>query len=173
MAVVTFTALGAGAAQADDKGGAQPSVKVTEVPMTLACDQLEPKALTYAVDHNYCTADGKSVVSPSGIVPGDCGSSWIWIYNRGNPHQAFFRWGFQSTLGSVIFRSLRISWYNWTTGHASGWPDEDVMNSSYYENTRYEYTGRGYVTTGMAGAVTLWWGGICRGLNPTDGAQIT
>lgn len=171
MAALTFTALGAGTAQADDKSTA-PSAKLVELPMTLACDKLDANALIYAVEHNYCTPDGKSVMSANGIVVGDCGSSWMWVFDDNVPSRAFMRYGFSSTLGAVVFRSLRVDWGNWTTGRVGGWPDSGFMSSSFYENTPAVYTGSGLVGAGLTGTVTLWWGGICGVLNPTSAEWI-
>lgn len=101
-ATLVTAATVAGPAQATDKAGQERTV--VEVPMKLLCDKLDAAALSYAVEHRYCNADGSSVISPSGVVVGDCGSSFIFLENRGGPGEGRFRWGFNSTRGAVVFR---------------------------------------------------------------------
>jgi hypothetical protein len=165
--VLLATALSATAASAAEG-------RSTRVAMTLDCVNMTEQARAYAVHNNLCTPDGKAVesgVSTYGVVTGNCGSSWIWIYNS-NGGYARFVYGYHSTRGTVVAHVLRVSWYNWSTGGASGWTDAAGRLSSTYEIQRTRFTGAGYVATGLSGFVTLWWGGTCNILNPTDAVTV-
>lgn len=165
-ALLAALVVGTGAASADSTSAGG---ELLRVDMRLDCVNMTEQARSYAVEHDLCTADGQ--VGTAGVVTGNCGSSWIWIYNA-NGGRARFVYGYASTQGTVIAHVLRVSWYNWATGGASGWTDAAGRLSSSYETSRTTFTGAGYVTTGLSGFVTLWWGGTCNLLNPTDWVTV-
>lgn len=142
--------------------------------LVLDCVNMTQSARKYATENQLCTADGKAVAKRSGAldeVTGNCGSSWIFIYNanRGN---ARFVYGYHSTQGTVIAHVLRVSWYNWATSGANGWTDAAGRLSATYDTSATRFTGAGYVAAGSSGFVTLWWGGTCTLLNPTDAVTV-
>jgi len=146
-----------------------------EVPMTLDCVNMTEQARDYALRNNLCTTDGHTPegdLSVKNKVDGDCGSSWIWVYNASRGY-ARTVYGYHSTDGTVVAHVLRVSWYNWSTGGASGWTDAAGELSSTYETSRTTFTGAGFVTVGLSGFVALWWGGTCTINNPTDWVTVT
>jgi hypothetical protein len=146
---------------------------VATVSMRLDCSDMSAKAHAYAVAHGYCPADGQgATVTPNNTVYGNCGYSWLYILNLGGGY-ADFLYGFHSTQGAVVYRSLHVSWYNWRYYRGGGWYDTGWMASSTYSTDRRVDTYAGYVTGGLSGWVQLWWGGKCSILNPTDGETIT
>lgn len=70
---------------------------------------------------------------------------------------ANFAWGFQSTVGNVVYRGLHINWTNWDISGSGTISDGSWMNDSYYNTNRNEYTSAGFVTGAMGGAIQLWW----------------
>ncbi|MFI9386120.1 hypothetical protein [Kutzneria sp. NPDC052558] len=144
--------------------------QLVKVALTLDCAHMTAQAHDYAVDHGLCTRSGG--ITPQGVVTGDCGDSYIWVTNRGGG-TANISYGFDSSLGTVVYRGLHVSWYNWGTGGASGWDDSGFMFSSSYGTNSNIRTGAGWVTAGLTGYVELVWGGECTLLQPTAGGQIT
>lgn len=86
---------------------------------------------------------------------------------------ANFAYGFQSSLGNVIYRSLNVNWYNWDKNRSGGFGDSGWMNNAYYNNNRNQYTGPGFVTGSMNGWVQLWWGGRCTLIPPSDSVTVS
>jgi hypothetical protein len=170
LGIAMAVTLGTNAATAAPPGS---DAELVRAPLTLNCADMTSSAREYAVANRLCTADGRPVEKPGtfGVVTGNCGSSWMWISNA-NGGNARFVYGYASSQGTVIAHVLRVSWYNWATGGANGWTDAAGRLSSSYESNQVRFTGAGYVTAGLSGFVTLWWGGTCTLLNPTDGVTV-
>lgn len=163
-----------GLAVAASPAGAAVSATAVTVPMTIDCAHLTASASGYARTHGYCATAGRATnaVSPANQVGGDCGTSYIYIdnYGGGNAH---FRWGFNSTAGPVVYRSLEINWFNNRWGNWGSWPDSSFMAGSSYGNSRTVQTGSGSVEGDLTGSVTLWWGASCVLLVPTAVTTIS
>lgn len=146
------------------------SVPASAVAMTIDCVNMTVSVHEYAVAHNYCPAtSGHQIL---GTTYGDCGSSWLLMWDYGHNY-ADFSYGFQSSQGNVVRRNLGINWTNWSTGGSGSFGDNDWMNSSYYNTTRTEYTYSGFVTGSMSGWVLLWWGGVCTIIPPSDSTTVS
>lgn len=127
----------------------------------------------YAVQHGCCSgADPTRTITPNNTTYGDCGSSWLLLWNEGGGY-ANFASGFQSTVGNVVYRGLHINWTNWDTSGSGTISDGSWMNDSYYNTNRNEYTSAGFVTGAMGGAIQLWWGGQCSIVVPSDSVTVT
>jgi hypothetical protein len=150
---------------------AAPATQVINATLTINCAHLTSSAATYAVAHGYCRPAGKSFI-PNGVVPGNCGSSVLWMSNaRGG--NARFLYGFESTAGNIVYRSLDITWVNWSRNLSSSFPDHSFMDASHYTQQRTAYTASGWVTGVMSGFVVLWWGATCDITYPGDGTTVT
>jgi hypothetical protein len=137
--------------------------------LTLDCATLTTAGKRYAKANGICGyGDG---VSPSNVVAGNCGTSFIWVYNNGGG-DADILWGFGSSLGPVFYRDLTIAWYNWDSGGAGSYHDANWMASSSYSKSRVFHTYAGYVTVGLSGSVENSLG-TCSVLSPTDWIDVT
>jgi hypothetical protein len=154
-----------------------------EVEMKLDCTDMSTQARAYANEHRLC--DDASVLSedeglltengtalPMDTQWGNCGSSWIYVFNNGGGN-ADVLWGFNSTLGTVVHRNLTVYWSNWHTGMNGSFLDKHHMFSSFYQKSRVFHTKPGSVLVGLTGTVTLVWGGQCVLLIPTDVVDIS
>lgn len=139
--------------------------------LTLDCNTLTAAGKDYAKKNAICGYGSGSGVSPNSVIGGNCGTSFIWVWNAGSGN-AYIFWGFTSSLGPVFYRDLGIVWYNWNYGRPGSFPDANWMASSSYSNDRYVDTYAGYVTVGLSGVVENALG-TCDILNPTDAADIT
>ncbi|HMA45926.1 MAG TPA: hypothetical protein VKP11_01735 [Frankiaceae bacterium] len=182
VAVAAAVALagGTGAPASATQAAAPASAPATiTAKLVLDCTHMTPAAHRYAVAHRYCppgAQTGRSTGtrrSPDNTVPGDCGDSFIYLKNLGHGN-AEFRYGFHSSLGIVVSRTLEVAWSNNLFGKYGGWPDNSLMfSSSYTPDPRTVRTGQGDVQTGLTGSVRLIWGATCDLLIPTDEATIT
>jgi hypothetical protein len=168
LALILVSALGITALAAQ---GATTTVTVGSAKMTLDCSSMSKSVHAYAVAHDYCPALGGSV-TPFNVTAGDCGSAALAMANYGHNY-AQFSYGFHSTQGNVVYRSLGLNWTNWNTGGSGSSGDSGWMNNSYYSTTRNQLTYSGYVTGSMSGWVLLWWGGTCTIIPPSSSAQVS
>ena len=174
MMAVAAAALSllAGPAMASPSGAppSSPPAGAIHAQMVLNCDTMSAKAHGYAVSHGYCPTSTGSA-APNAVAYGNCGDSWIYIFDdtEGN---AEIDWGFDSSLGAVVYRSLSVGYSG--VDESGGWPDAAWMSSSSYANARTGIWvgpyGEAYATVG--GTVTLWWGGQCTLLEPTDSTYM-
>ncbi len=140
------------------------------VPMTIDCVNMSKPVHAYAVSHGYCPSTKGTV--GYGTTRDNCGSSWLILWDEGN-RTADFAYGFQSTIGNVVYRSLGINWNNLTGGEGGLVTDSSWMNNSYYNTDRRQVTGTGFVTATMTGWVQLWWGAQCTIVPPSDSVTVT
>ncbi len=167
LALILVSALGITALASQ---GATNTLTVGSAAMTLDCSSMSKSVHAYAVAHNYCPALSGSV-APDNTTVGDCGSSALAMANYGHNY-AQFSYGFHSTEGNVVYRSLGINWTNWNTGGSGSFGDSNWMNNSFYSTTRNQLTYSGFVTGSMSGWVLLWWGGTCNIIPPSSSAQV-
>jgi len=144
--------------------------------MVLLCDQMDAEALEYAHEHGLClTADAsRGEITPDYTeVTGDCGTSYMDVINLGSGFASFHA-GVNSSQGAMASVNWYVDWTNWAnywTGNYNG--------TQYGLSGTWEYwsptteTRPGWVTATLGGTVTLWWGGLCGILVPTDGETIT
>lgn len=171
FSLLLFTQMGV--VFADENTPSFPTVSditTQTVPMTLNCDALTGSAQKYADEHNLCPS-GKEV-TPEDTRYGDCGSSTLWISNLGSGN-ARFHMSATSTRGAMTIVSYNTNWVNWSTGGSGNVFGTDYPFSSSWSRTRDAYTGSGDVTATMSGQATLWWGGTCSFLLPSDDEYIS
>ena len=161
----TGSAAQASAAQAS---AAQASNSRVEGALVLDCTHMSAAAHRYAVAHHYC---GSSPI-PNDRVCGNCGCSFITLYNRHHGYAGML-YGFTSSLGVVVYRSLRVGWFNATRGNSGSFGDSGVMFSSSYSSDKHVDTHAGEVSADLSGTVTLIWGGRCTLLVPTSDVHVT
>ncbi len=142
----------------------------TEAPMVLQCDQLTGKALKYAKEHNLCPSK-QGGGERYGEAVGDCGLSWIDISDIGGGW-ARFQYGVNSSQGAIAKIDYIVSWNNWDTGGGANFGGTEWVWGNPWSASRDQKTNAGFVTGTLGGTVTLWWGGTCAILNPTDEERI-
>jgi hypothetical protein len=144
------------------------TVTVVHARMTLDCVHMTASVHHYAVTHGYCPTG-------NGVSYGNCGDSWIYIYDGGGGGFAAITYGFDSSLGPAAARNLIINWYNWDQAISGSYSDASGFwpPTANYSNGIWEQTGGGWVTTTMGGHILLAWGAVCDILSPSDGATIS
>jgi len=152
------------------ESGAKPPVDAIEAPMRVDCTTLEGAAADYAIKNQICP-DPKHP-QPNDTRWGNCGSSWIYVWNRGHGN-AYVWWGFASIQGTVVRRNLTASWFNYDRNTGGRFIDSNYMLSTLYSNDRVFTTAAGSVLVWLSGNVRLVWGGTCVILYPTDAERIT
>jgi hypothetical protein len=137
-------------------------VTTQRVSMSLDCSHLSAGAQQYATAHNLCTA----AVTPNGRVGGDCGWSEINLFNDFDGTFTI-EYGFHSSQGTVIARSLTVS-YQDRLGGAS-FDDSNNMASTDYTASRRVFVGGGpgRINAALDGSILLFWFATCS-MHPTD-----
>lgn len=148
----------------------EPILTSQTVPMTLNCHTLTGSAQKYAEEHNLCPTSKNA--TPDGTATSGCGTSTLWLFNRGSGN-ARFNMSATSTMGTITIVNYDTNWVNWTTTGTG-----NVNGTSYpfnvtWSKSRDAYTNAGDVTANMSGIATLWWGGTCAFLFPGDYEEIT
>lgn len=128
------------------------------VQATLDCDKFKGAVAKYAIDHGYCPAPSKGGVTPQTVQTYNCGSSWIYAYNKGYRGKLWVSYGFSSTNGSVVYRNLTIG-----TSSGIGWGDAAWMASTSYNTERFvgNFNVGSWQSASMSGSIVLVWGGTC------------
>ncbi len=166
FASLLFTQMGV--AFADEDRPLLPPTRVVRtqtVPMTLNCGALEGSAQEYAEEHNLCSSAQNPV--PLDTRTGDCGSSTLYLSNLGSG-KARFHMEATSTQGAMVIVSYNTRWVNWWTSGSGNVYGTDYPFSSHWVRNKDATTSAGWVTATMTGEVTLWWGGTCSFLFPSD-----
>lgn len=153
--------------------GPQQSTSRSEAPMVLQCGQLTGKALAYANKHDLCPSKRSmsGEVQPFGEAVGDCGISWLEIEAIGGGW-ARFHMGANSSQGPIAKVDYSTTWLNWDTNGSGGFAGTDWVWGNPWTQARDQNTQAGFVTGTLSGVVTLWWGGTCAILNPSDDQMI-
>lgn len=145
---------------------------IVTVPMTVECDKLSGKVLAEARKRNLCPSPGAGGITPDNIVPGNCGTAYLFASNMG-AGIAQFNMGAASTQGAIVIVSYNTSWTNWNNRRIGTVSGTDYLFSSVWTRTRLASTGAGYVTAVMSGQATLYWGLICGFNYPSTAVDIT
>jgi len=112
------------------------------------CAELSASDRAFAVAHGVCPPAGQAHPAATNVQFGNCGWAAVGIADGGG-HTAVLEWGFGSSAGIVVYRSLAISY----TG--GGFPDSGLMFSSTYLVATAVPVTPGFVTISMSGSVTL------------------
>lgn len=87
--------------------------------------------------------------SPDRFVRSTGALIYGWIY-----------YGFSSCWGTVISRTLSVSWAG--SSDRGGFPHNSGMfATSYYKESTSKWMGPGWVTAVLSGGVTVFWGATC------------
>ena len=159
-----------GSTQASVAAAPVDSVTVVSGPqMVLACDQFSGSTLKYAQDHGYCPTVKVGTITPQFVQSYNCGSSYIYIFNRGLRGYAYVDYGFSSSLGIVTSRRIDVA-----VAAIAAWTDASLMWSTTYDSGRRfaGYTGTGWQSASFSGTVWLVWGGCCTIPLGTDSAYL-
>lgn len=168
-----------GATSADDSPPPPPAHNRAR--MIVLCDKLSGSVLEEAVRRNLCPSANSNVplgttlnrVTPEDRRYGDCGWSELYVDDADpNPGEAVFIMAVSSSQGAIVQINWWVNWTNWSTRNTGGFGRTDYLFSSYWSRVEYRTTGTGDVTATLAGVVTLWWGGMCNILYPSDDAYI-
>jgi hypothetical protein len=178
-AAVTFTLMATvasgGSADASPPVPSEQSVspQIVEGRMLPDCDSLSESAREYARLHDIevCGVvgihdDGSASYVPKNKIPGDCGSSAIYLYrSRVSPSQVTFEWGFESTVGSMVIRDLMVTWaYGSKTGSHE---DYGIMGSAVYNGEMNKVFADKTTHAVLLGTAITGWGLDCYLAGPT------
>jgi hypothetical protein len=149
-----------------------PYIKQIHVTMTKECD-VAPNTVHKGDDLRKACGQPGAVV-PQNVVRGNCGDSFLFVFNLGNG-VAGFETGADSSLGPILFGSASVSWINvnnlffntfnlLVTGNAGP--------ASWFDFND-QFTGRGTVVADMSGDVFVGNLTICSIDFPTDVENIS
>lgn len=171
LAMTTDTAMASDRPAGVSQGQHVRLAEVIRVPMRLDCTHLSKRARTYADAHNYCT-ESNGAVSPNDVQYGNCGDDFIWVWDDASDGHADIQYGFDSSKGTVIYRSLAIGYAGDRSSGA--FHDTGTMASSSLNHVHLRvYFGVGEATAGLGGSVTLWWGASCELMYASDTTYAT
>jgi hypothetical protein len=100
----------------------------------------------------------------------NCGTIWLDLADRGNGVTEFY-YGYNVTLGTVYFHTIKVVWANLTVGRIDHFDDDKLWIRTYYANTKNVATGAGHVKSRMGVVVRLTNGITCFGA--TGDAEVT
>lgn len=164
--VVTLVvpATSVSAATIDSTPTSQSSVTVIQGTMTPECNNLSASTAAYIQDHGiqvcgYNQSATQGGIHPDGYATGNCGSSYVFIYDN-NGGTADVAYGFNSTIGNMVYRNLVITW---SGDEASGsFPDAAFMNNFTYNSPlRLIIPGYGPAGAHLGGSATTFYGLTC------------
>ena len=153
-----------------------PTKKVVTVPLTVRCKVKSPPAERVQDLSQFCTGQAATTLSvkPQNQVPGNCGTSFLYIWNYGRGH-AGFEMGATSILGPIAYGSATIGWYNATRNHV-GTPFHEPVSGNLEPNKWLKVedviTASGDVFGDLYGDVIVG-DTICSIDHPTDSQYIT
>ena len=167
LGLATGPAMAAGADSVPPGGGT-----LIQTGMTLDCVHMTAKARQYADAHALCPAAGAAKAKSNTVVPmdintGNCGDAWMWVNSTDVSGYGSFNYGFNSSQGNVVYRSLAIGYSG--SYYSDGFNDGGWMNDYWYGTGRVIFVGPGQAYASLGGSVTLWWGGSCN-IIPTNGS---
>ena len=108
--------------------------------------------------------------TPQGVIPGPCGSSWIYLYEKANEHPLKVYTGF-----SLKHRAIAYGWFYKVTG-PGGWgvtanlKGTLALRSSWENtyNTPYDFPQEEYsAEVSKSSYAVLWTGSVCTSGGPT------
>jgi hypothetical protein len=148
----------------------------TRVSMVPDCEHLSSAArahiLTYGLDLcglNPSSAPG--AVAPMNTVGGTCGTSTILLNRISAGRTLSVNYGFYSTLGNAVARTLAVS-VGSTGGGVGGWGDVSPMLNYVYSTARLQPFPRGTAHAALGGTITLVWGLVCYMNGPTASLYV-
>lgn len=105
-------------------------------------------------------------VSPLSIVNGDCGSSWVWLYDVG-------RLKYRVDTGFAVQTSaVHYSWKATVGGKSHTWSGGLAFRVGWPASASGTVSSAGYYLAYATGTVTLSNGLVCKSLNPVDGENL-
>lgn len=122
-------------------------------------DANEPKSYKIVVPLTVQSTGGAET---DDVSRGDCGLHYVEVIPTGGG-TVRFEYGFESTLGVVAQRAIRVRWSNLTVGRIDFFQDNSFMISSRYDGSRSVATGAGRIRADMNVAVQLYNLAICVG----------
>jgi hypothetical protein len=175
-------------------GAAQATTKATSsvrVAMTAQCRIADPASVSHkdlsskakvdalcakiGIPGSGAAAPRRVGVRPLNVVSGNCGSSWLYIYNQFNGGTPQFYVGAQSLPAELDYGAATITWQNLTKGGTS------IINLAVSPNNDpftwldfvSRYTKVGTIFAYMAGDVLLTNGELCYMDYPTDTENVS
>jgi hypothetical protein len=141
--------------------------------MTQVCNIADPQRVRQG-DNLAQLCQAPDAVKPLNVVTGNCGESWLFIFDLGSG-RAGFSVGALSTLGNIVFGSATVTWINvnnlnfntvnrLVTGNAT-----PRMWADFFDQP----TGAGTVVADMSGDVFVGNLTICSIDFPSDVEGIT
>ena len=178
-ALVAFLALLPATAANATSGASNPAPNIATSTVTTQrmipdYADLSSAARSYAAEHNVnvCGLSGSArlpgAVTPLNEVPGDCGSSSMYMGKAGGS-TAWISYGFDSSIGDADFRALGVAWSGGAT--SGNYPDVSAMFDYVYSNSIVVNPGYGNAHAALLGTIETWWGLTCYMKGPT--ASIT
>ncbi|UYN83641.1 MAG: hypothetical protein KIT89_13380 [Microcella sp.] len=151
-------------------------IEMTTAPMVPVCELLTEEATDYIIENNldlcgYGQPGTHGGATPLGYSNGLCGSSALFLYNGNFSGQARISYGFTSTAGAVVVRSLVVNWAGATS--SGSYTDFSAMNAVGYNNNIYRTTGVGTAAADLGGTVLTSWGLWCTIGTPWDQRHIS
>jgi hypothetical protein len=143
------------------------------VQMTVACTVDSAKVRPGQSLADLCASAGGGI-APNDTVTGQCGDSFLYIWNLGNGIAAF-EVGADSDLGPIAYGSATVSWANISTAYSTAYnlPVTANVGPANWFDWRDIYTGGGDIIASMGGDVMLTTGVVCHFLYPFDDEWIT
>ncbi len=116
------------------------------------------------------TASAKASVSPNNMETGNCGSSWVYIYDVGvKKYRVDTGFGVQtSAINYTWYVNIVGPHYDITPHWQGGLAFSTVWSTSYYGTVSYG----GTYSAKAWGQATLWNGSVCVSMGPIDNQAI-
>ncbi len=115
-------------------------------------DQVADSAVSQGTVKQMVPMDDSGHVTPDGVVVGDCGQSWLYLFNAGSKSAGFI-FGADSNWGPMAYVSYTVTWKNWSQDTSGSFGGSAWPVSSTWGSTREAFTGTGTVTAVMTGYV--------------------
>lgn len=150
-------------------------IQTTE--MILNCNDLTESAEEYAHSQGWCLdnnlLDNNLDETPDGTTVGSCGTASLFMSDEASTSgRAEFSMFLASAKGPMANVNWNVNWVNWSGGAGSfggsNWP-----YSTTWSQFSVRTTGNGFVTGTLNGVVTLWWGGTCSIIPPSDNTTVS
>ena len=184
VAAIVVTLIFVYASAAPSAAAAEPSpdnpqlVGAAVVPMTaVGFDPAVAISNGYAVvyDHNGKAAlsnaslngaQSGAIAAPQDVVNGNCGNSWVWLYDVG-------RLKYRVDTGfSVVMSAVHYSWKATVGGYPYTWSGGWAFRYSWQASATGTVSIAGYYLAYAYGSATLSNGVICKSLDPEDGESL-
>lgn len=163
--VVTYGLAGGSPARANEDPPPNNSSNFENETVTVQmqgdCQSLDSRAKRYAIKHGICPAGVRGGLTSMSGQTFNCGTATIIVRNYGHRGFGWIYYGFSSSWGRVISRTLAVSWAG--SSDQGGFSDNSGMfATSYYKESTSKWMGPGWVTAVLSGGVTVFWGATCK-----------